>query len=519
MDNFKIILCTVPLDEGADRGAGELPWNPNIAIVSLIEQMAKCGYRGIFYNIDLLLPSDNEIYEYFNINKPKVVGISAVVSTMYSRVKSIASIIRKASPSTVIVVGGNLAASASIILNKTEVDICVLGDGEYTWLNILDSLKNSKGVIYKRDLLNIKGVAFLNDGGEMEFTGYGDPIPNEENSFPDYDLMSNSRPELLKYYFREGKECAWFNHDIRSFEPDRKPKLATLWTNNGCVAKCTFCQRFIKGLRTYDLLKFDAHLKELKEKYDVGFIQVNGELFGHPKDYAFKVAELFKRYDMLWFAGGVRCTSFNRDDMAYLKECGCTALKFGVESGSWKILDVMEKRFKVEDIFIALENCKNLGLYSPILFCIGMPGETNETIMETGRFLGRVHKMLGVPPLPGAQIFYALPLPGAPLYEYGRLNGIFGDTIDDEEEALLFFGNNRCLNSEEYINLNGSRRKDIVFWEYLLYFEAIKTYYLIHSQPRLSNVKEGSNFHLSAQKEVRYSPLKKYLKSSILCVM
>ncbi len=67
-----------------------------------------------------------------------------------------------------------------------------------------------------------------------------------------------------------------------------------------------------------------------------------------------------------------------------------TGLQFGVESGSQRILDMMEKRYKVQQIVDVLVNCAKLQVHSPIPIILGMPGETEETVRETGLFVGKV---------------------------------------------------------------------------------------------------------------------------------
>ena len=63
-----------------------------------------------------------------------------------------------------------------------------------------------------------------------------------------------------------------------------------------------------------------------------------------------QVVELFHKHDFLWQAAGIRCTSVTREDIKFFKDHGCTTIKFGIESGSQAMLDIMEKKFTVEDI-------------------------------------------------------------------------------------------------------------------------------------------------------------------------
>ena len=66
---------------------------------------------------------------------------------------------------------------------------------------------------------------------------------------------------------------------------------------------------------------------------------------------------------------------------------------------------------------------------------VGMPGEDESTAKETGKFVGRITSKLGVhPKIFTPEIFYALPLPGTPLWEYGYQVGMIGkkdrDVVD-----------------------------------------------------------------------------------------
>ena len=124
---MKIILCSIPV-KTERYSQRELSLEiPKIAIVSLMKWIEKYGYNPDFFDIDLLNSSDIEILEYFKGKQPDVVGLSAVVSTSYLKVKKISRIIKEANPKTIIAIGGNMAVSANLLLRKTEIDFCVLG--------------------------------------------------------------------------------------------------------------------------------------------------------------------------------------------------------------------------------------------------------------------------------------------------------------------------------------------------------------------------------------------------------
>ncbi len=464
------------------RSKGQLPVMPKIAIVSLINAMRRAGYEENeydFFDVDMLLPSDQELRDYFLRYQPEVVGLSAVVSTCYAQTKRIARILRECCPNAWIVLGGSLTASSNMVLRKTAVDICIVGDGEVAWVDFLEYAKQNGRKVDFDKLSSITGLAFINSVNELQFTGYGKQIPGELNPFPDYDILKaglQNRPSELQNYFRRGLGSTHFLTDPRSYEPHRRPMLAQLWSSKGCVARCTFCQRSTKGYRVNGIDSLESHLEMLAIEYDVGFIHILDENFGSNNAFARELAVTMKKHDMLWMASGVRVTSVGYEDIKFFKENNCVSLKFGVESGSQTIMDIMEKKFTVERVFETLEHCAKLEVYSPLAVMVGMPGETNETASETGKFVGRLAYMQGLDPkYLGVSIFYALPLTGTPLYVYGQQVGLIGKDPDDEEKFLLSVSGNGASKAN-YVNLNGAPISDVVWWDWLVKLEAKRTF-------------------------------------------
>ena len=509
---MKILLVTVPVEaytksayerglqgkevfSTVNRAEGVLPVIPKMAIISIIKYMEKAGYskQNIdFYDVDMLQPTDDEFTSYLLRTKPDVIGLSAVVSTCYTQVKRLSNLAKAALPKTLVVMGGSLSASANVVLRKCDVDICAVGDGEITWLELLKAYKKDNFTLNPQTLQGIKGLAYLNEE-KIEFTGYGDPIPGGDNCYPDYDLLSmglKDKPELLSNYFRNGMGTYYVKCDPRAkSQSESRPMLAQLWVTKGCVARCTFCQRSTKGYTVFESTGLDAHLKELRSRFNVGFVHILDENFGSNRAYTKEIAKILHDNEMLWFCGGVRVSTVDAEYVKFLRDHGCMSLKFGVESGSKLIMDIMEKKFTPERVYESLKILADLEMYSPLAFMLGMPGETNETAKETGRFYGRLCHMQGTHPLHGVtSLFYALPLPGTPLYVYGQKQGVIGISVDAEEEYLLNVGA-RGAEKLNYPNLNGSKFLDVVWWDRLAQIEALKEFYRLEKKHPLPNPK------------------------------
>ena len=495
MKNIRVSLCSVPVEGWGvrldrKRSEGSLGIMPKVAIVSLIDAMKKAGFSKSsydFYDIDMLYPSDDEVRKYFVSQRPDVVGLSAVVSTSYSQVKRLSSIIRSELPGCWIAMGGNLAANSETVLKTTDIDLSVVGDGEIAWVKLLNYIiENPDRNDHKSKLkLNeIRGVAFLDEKGRINLSGFGEAIPAEKQIYPDYDLLKSGlkdRPEEFNNYLKVGLETDWFSFDDRAKDKNRGKNIGQIFTSKGCVARCTFCQRSTKGYRVQPLEHLENHLKYLKEKLDVGFIQILDENFGSNKKHAYQIADILHKHDLLWLAGGVRCTSTTNADVKYYRDRGCSALKYGVESGSQKILDLMEKVFTVNDVERALTACHKHGVFSPINIMLGMPGEDERTAKETGQFLGRMCSILGVHlKWVSHDVMWALPLPGTPLWEYGEQLGVIGKNDHDVVDYLTRVSDAGCFR-RYYINLNGAPISEVCFWEHLVFFEASRTFHKLNN--------------------------------------
>lgn len=486
-DSFLVSLCSVPVEkagERLDRLRSDAPLGivPKVAIVALVKALEANGYdenNWDFYDIDMLYPEDNLIYNYFVEHKPCVIGLSAVVSTSYSQVARIASIARRANPSCCIVLGGNMSASFDVILRKTDVDVVVHGSGCDSFVRICNDLREAVIDFDDKNFSDIPGLSFISSLGHIVTTASASSTNDNSVVLPDYNVLQKGlkgQTQLLENYFRQADQCGWFQLDDRAREYGRQPRLAGVFTTKGCVARCTFCFRSTVGYGLVDIDALNSHCVELKNKYNVGYIHILDENFGTNKRHAYEVARVLHEHDMLWIATGVRSKSITEDDVVFYKRHGCVALKYGVESGSQRILDIMEKHFSVDDVYAAISITTKHGLFSPLAVMVGMPGETMGTAMQTGRMIGKIASYIGVHPKKmGYDLFYALPLPGTPLYDYGEICGIIGRDVDSKERYLKSVSN-AGIYKRYYVNLSGAPVSEFLFWDVLVALEASRTY-------------------------------------------
>ncbi|GAH52064.1 unnamed protein product, partial [marine sediment metagenome] len=98
-----------------------------------------------------------------------------------------------------------------------------------------------------------------------------------------------------------------------------------------------------------------------------------------------------------------------KEDYRRLKDAGCEAIGWGIESGSQEILDKMNKQVTVKQNAEVIEWAQDLGILDRIFIILGFPGETKETLKETKRFIETTnpsqHISSTFQPYPGTQVW------------------------------------------------------------------------------------------------------------------
>ena len=152
------------------------------------------------------------------------------------------------------------------------------------------------------------------------------------------------------------------------------------------------------------------------------------------------------------------------------------SIRFGIETGSQKILDIMEKKVTTKDVYNAISNCKKLGLSTATdQLMIGMPGETRETIIESSEFVASLNHLLGLD-WNITNPFLAMAIPGTPLYEYCQQIGAIGKSLGEEEDYLIRLSGHKNTHLLNYVNKTNSSIKEFHYWKYLYSYAAKKAY-------------------------------------------
>ena len=241
--------------------------------------------------------------------KPDLIGITNM-SFQADDANDISALARTVCPRSIILKGGAHEVSGyeyTLDLHGDDVDLCVIGEGEQTFVDIIKSAQTGQLV---ESLPHIAGVAWRSNGSTV--------LLNTPRPFlPDID---NAIPRRLRF------------HQSYNLPIFHGQKTAQMLTTRGCKGQCFFCSESTgsKSTRRRSEESIRAEMEELKrDGYEA--IYIDDATFTEHRDHALLVARLMKYYRFAW-ACNTRVDALDRHLVMELAAYGCVYIFCGVES-------------------------------------------------------------------------------------------------------------------------------------------------------------------------------------------
>lgn len=353
-----------------------------------------------------------------------VVGISAM-STQYKYVKWLSSRIKELHPGKKVILGWVLATySAEVVLKTTDVDICVIGEGEKTIKELLVNLdcpSNVRGIAYKRD-------------GKIEVTPCREYIDN-----------LGALPKIPYEVF----PMNMYMESLSRIDMKKRQKAMNISCGRGCPYSCTFCSKSFSGVRQRSIESIKEEIVFLKNRFGIQRIFFSDELLVTSKERILEICDNIAPLKIRWSCQG-RINLVDKEILSKMKDSGCTAIGYGVESASQKILNAMNKRLEIKKAEEVIKLTKKVGLVPILQFIFGYPGEDMETIKETINFFKKIDE-------PFIEFSPITPLPGSKLWEDCIANKI----IEDETAFLDKLEGGYMPDSPTLVNLTAFSDKEL----------------------------------------------------------
>jgi anaerobic magnesium-protoporphyrin IX monomethyl ester cyclase len=279
---------------------------------------------------------------------------------------------RRKHPKIPIVWGGYFASLyPDAALNARYVDFVVRGQGEETFLELLQTLRSS------RKYVGVRGLSFKDDFG-LHVHNAERPLrtPNDFPWLPYHKLPASER------------------YIARTFLGRR---TVVHQASIGCPFRCTFCgvvpiyqgrQRTEDPQRTADVLSF------LKAKYNIDSVQFYDNNFFLSEAHTAELARCLEPLRLKWWCEGRIDTVLRYSDETWdlLRRAGASMIFFGAESGSDWVLQEMNKKVTTSQTLELAGRIRKFGIVPEFSFVVGNPKDPERDTHETINFIRRIKR-------------------------------------------------------------------------------------------------------------------------------
>ena len=302
----------------------------------------------------------------------------------------------KATGAVVIAAGSDVSDQPDVYL-AAGVDVAVFGEGDHTVMELVQSIASGRvdPAGDPSSALSVDGVAVLGDDGVV----HRSPRRSNERHPDVFPLPARDLIDIDRY------RAAWVGAH-GSF-------TLNVVTTRGCPFHCNWCAKPIWGQRYAMRSPEDVatELAHVKRQYAPDTIWFADDIFGLRESWLATFADMAVELDaVIPFTMQSRADLMSPAAVAHLARAGCTEVWLGVESGSQRILDAMDKGITIDQVREARTRLGAAGIRASFFTQFGYPGEDWDDIMLTVDLLRET-----LPDDVGVSVSY--PLPGTKFHE------------------------------------------------------------------------------------------------------
>lgn len=344
----------------ADKSNTIRPCLGLLYVAAAVKDLPGMDVRIIDAHADGLSLEDMELL--FTKESPDIAGFSVLTFNLLNCME-VSKIIRRCSPQTKICFGGwHPTLYPQETLAFEFVDYIVIGEGELTFRELVKVHQDRKNPVAK-ELADIKGLGYKTSDGQTIINPSRKVVKNlDELPLPAYDLV----------------DAAKYSHLLAC-----SGQVVSIMTSRGCPHRCVFCD-----LRQtpYRYRSPDNILREILFWVGKGV----REFFIQDDNFTINRQRTIEFCRLLTDAGlnikykiSSRVDCIDDEISKYLRNSGCYRIYFGVESGSQKVLNYLEKGITIQHIKTAFHAAQKHDIDCCAYIMIGVPSETEEDIRLT----------------------------------------------------------------------------------------------------------------------------------------
>jgi len=398
--------------------------NPPLGLLYVGDALKKAGYEVRLYHI-----CEDRIHDHVREiagMKPIWVGFSVNTGWSMKAALEMSREIKKYGDVPVVWGNAHPTFMPEQCLNEQAVDFVVMGEGEVTAVELTRTIENGGG--YE----SVKGIGYRDHQGMIQINERRELIQDLDQYEMDWSLVDPER-----YVF----SAPQFGMK-RTFQ---------FITSRGCPHRCAFCYN-----QGFNYGKWRAHTEwyvvervlRLKESLQLDGIRFWDDNFFTNKKRAFSILE---KVD-LPYTCEVRVDYIDESFAKRLNETKCRMVLLGCESGSDRVLKIMNKGTSKQDNIRALHV---LSWYRDITihpsYLVGIPSETDKDYRETLEQFASM--ILTNPNFWFIRLGLYVPYPGCDLYRIAVENGFVPpDSIEAWDNLIWDTSHDKTVPCVDWIN-------------------------------------------------------------------
>lgn len=368
--------------------------NPPLSLLYLAASLQQAGKDVMVIDVDEDNLSHLGILKCLIEYKPDLIGIPLFSDGNMSLVYNLVNLLTSNNFNWEIVIGGpHATARPQEVLEVFKGCHYVLrGESENSIVELVNCIER------RNSLDTVRGLSYRQNGKIIHNQDVVLDMNIDSIPFPARELLDTAYKK--KIYWRMG----------------HRGTTDIMITSRGCPFDCNFCFKVSKKTRHRSPENVLEELILIRSR-GVRNVHIMDDLFVAPKSRCLKILKMIKEQKLnMEFKVRARVDIINEELLVAMKEAGVKAVTYGIESGSQKILDQMNKRVKVEMNYKAIAFTKKVGLQCYTDIFIGYPGETPETIYETGKLMSDAKPT-------GVNLALMCPFPNTKVYDLAKEQG------------------------------------------------------------------------------------------------
>jgi radical SAM superfamily enzyme YgiQ (UPF0313 family) len=275
---------------------------------------------------------------------------------------------------TSIILGGPEVRYSAENFLRYGADYIVIGEGEETMMELVNSLilvpadmEDESIDQSQRPQQSISGIAFLDNNTFVQ-----NPERQKIKDLNELSIPNRKKINLHQYL------DTWKKHHGKN--------ALSVSTMRGCPYTCKWCSRAVYGLsyRRRNPDKVVEELVQLKKDYNPDSLWFVDDVFTISHKWLTSFRDELKKQDLIIpYECITRADRLSEEVILMLKETGCFRVWIGAESGSQKVIDLMDRRVDVNQVRDMIKLTRKHGIEAGTFIMLGYPGETEEDIEET----------------------------------------------------------------------------------------------------------------------------------------